>query len=1156
MASSLKVHGLLGLITIRLNDDNFMKWRYQIESVLEGHELFGHFDGSVVPPPKFAFVDEEATTSEVTVAYKNWLKLDKALLSLLIATLSNDAIEYVIGSKTAQLQTAQKGADSIEKFMLRLKHVRDQLALAGVSISDDDLMISVLNGLPFDYDMIRTVLVAHATPISLKDFCSQFLAAEQATESRPSSLLSPMTAMIGHSSSVSPSPGAGILPTPYPNNCPTNCGGYFAPRPSSGFPRSGITPECQICFECGHTAVNCFYRNSSSTSSSSSSVVECQICGKRGHGALNCYHRSNYVYQGSPPPPTLNAMTAQVSYAPETMWIADSGASHHMLSNVNTLESAQPCASENRVTVGNREGLPVDHIGHASISSSSSILHMSNVFHDKVTKQVLLTGRSHSGLYLIPGVAASSSPPTKAATNEVAYLGQQVKFSLWHSRLGHPTNEVVHSMLKSASLPPIVDSHPHICQYCLSGKMHSLPFPTHHNKAVTPFHRIHSDVWGPSPCKSFQGCRYIVTFIDEFIGFSWIYPMFAKSEVFSHFMKFHDFVVNQFLADIKYFHSDRGGEYVSNRFHEFLGSKGIVHQFSCPSKAQQNGLAERKNRHLVETAITLLSEASLPQHFWFHVISHSIYLINHMPSKVLDHKSPYFRLFHQHPDIQHLRIFGTAVYPCLRSINQNKLQARTTLCVFLGYLMGYKGILCFNMSTSKLLVSRDVVHDEIMFPFKQGVPVLGSSSSSVASTSSAPISVVLPILSHADVPPPLSDPPATPHVPIASVSSPSGPSTSHFSSPSAVHDQEPIPTILPALTNQQLDVLFPSLDSSSASDISPTNHHSMQTRSKSGVTKRKDFADYECYHTSLLAMPKLDEPSRYRVARYSPEWVNAMQEEISALNTQGTWTLVPPPPGVNIVGSKWIYKVKRNSDGSVSRYKARLVAQGFSQTQGFDYSETFSPVVRHMTVQLILSLAAMHGWQLRQLDVKNTFLHGDLEEEVYMKQPQGFEDSTHPQYVCKLRKSLYGLKQAPRAWNAKFTGHLPAIGFKASQSDPSLFVKKEGSEIVILLLYVDDIILTGSSTSLVQTTNEELSSVFEMKDMGQLTYFLGLQISYLSTGSIFVSQQKYAKELLAKAGMTTCKACSTPCKPYTQVLQTEGEPLKDPSLYRSIVGAL
>lgn len=177
-----------------------------------------------------------------------------------------------------------------------------------------------------------------------------------------------MTAMIGHSSLMSPTPGAGILPTPssvsgpsgfqatsspaygsssqnfgrgrFPNNRPTNRSGYYALRPSSGFPSSGITPECQICSKRGHTVVNCFYRNPSSTSSPSSSMVECQICSKRGHGALDCYHRSNYVYQGSHPPPTLNVMTAQVSYAPKTMWIADNGASHHMVSNVNTLETA------------------------------------------------------------------------------------------------------------------------------------------------------------------------------------------------------------------------------------------------------------------------------------------------------------------------------------------------------------------------------------------------------------------------------------------------------------------------------------------------------------------------------------------------------------------------------------------------------------------------------------------------------------------------------------------------------------------------------------------------------------------------------------------------------------------------------------------------
>lgn len=200
--------------------------------------------------------------------------------------------------------------------------------------------------------------------------------------------------------------------------------------------------------------------------------------------------------------------------------------------------------------------------------------------------------------------------------------------------------------------------------------------------------------------------------------------------------------------------------------------------------------------------------------------------------------------------------------------------------------------------------------------------------------------------------------------------------------------------------------------------------------------------------------------------------------------------------------------------------------------------------------------SAMNKWSLRQLDVKNAFLHGDLEEEVYMRQPLGFEDSQHPEFVCRLAKSLYGLKQAPRAWNAKFTGYLPALGFKSSHSDPSLFVKHEGSDIVILLLYVDDIILTGSSPQLVQTVIDDLGAVFDMKDMGRLAYFLGLQVSYDSTGGIFVHQTKYAQELLNKAGMTNCKACPTPCKPHNQVLRIEGQPLTDPTLYRSLVGAL
>ncbi|VVA37944.1 PREDICTED: Retrovirus-related Pol poly from transposon, partial [Prunus dulcis] len=392
-------------------------------------------------------------------------------------------------------------------------------------------------------------------------------------------------------------------------------------------------------------------------------------------------------------------------------------------------------------------------------------------------------------------------------------------------------------------------------------------------------------------------------------------------------------------------------------------------------------------------------------------------------------------------------------------------------------------------------------------------------------------------------------------------SSTSFPNSSFPRSPA--HDTQ----MLPVFTEAQLEVLLPFESASSLMDNSgplpaqvhpanSMNNHPMQTRSKSGIVQSKKFPEFSSFHTHLTSISEPDTPSYFKQALGDPAWKQAMTEEIQALDQQGTWTLVPSPPNTNIVGCKWIFKIKKNADGTISRYKARLVAQGFSQEYGLDYEETFSPVVRHTTVRLILGLAVNFQWELRQLDVKNAFLHGELQEDVFMKQPQGFVDSQYPNHVCKLQKSLYGLKQAPRAWNAKFTGYLPTLGFSVSHSDPSLFVKKTEVAVVILLLYVDDIIITGSDPSLVTSVIQALSEVFELKDLGKLKYFLGLEVQYHSEGKIFVNQAKYARDLIKKASMETCKPCSTPSKPHHQVLKDEGTLLSSPTLFRSIVGAL
>jgi hypothetical protein len=335
--------------------------------------------------------------------------------------------------------------------------------------------------------------------------------------------------------------------------------------------------------------------------------------------------------------------------------------------------------------------------------------------------------------------------------------------------------------------------------------------------------------------------------------------------------------------------------------------------------------------------------------------------------------------------------------------------------------------------------------------------------------------------------------------------------------------------------------------------IPSLNLHPMQTRSKSGITKQKAFLA-SIQDSSMVDM-SLTEPATYKSAIKAPVWLQAMQDEITALHTQGTWSLVSLPAKRNLVGCKWIFKIKRHSDGSIARHKARLVAQGFSQEPGLDYGDTFSPVVKPATIRLVLALAAHFNWPLRQLDVKNAFLHGILQEEVYMSQPPGFEDSVHPHHVCKLHKSLYGLKQAPRAWNARFTQFLPSLGFATTYSDSSLFVKHVGSQIVVLLLYVDDIILTGSASAAILQVIQALSTEFDITDLGSLHFFLGIQITHTSTG-LFLSQSKYIEDLLIKSEMVDAKPCDTPCLPYHRLLKEDGAPYPNPTVYRSIVGAL
>ena len=330
--------------------------------------------------------------------------------------------------------------------------------------------------------------------------------------------------------------------------------------------------------------------------------------------------------------------------------------------------------------------------------------------------------------------------------------------------------------------------------------------------------------------------------------------------------------------------------------------------------------------------------------------------------------------------------------------------------------------------------------------------------------------------------------------------------------------------------------------------VLPISHHPMLTRSKTGVVKPNPKYFVGSISGSI-------EPKTVQEALQSAQWKQAMQLEFDALMSNNTWQLVPWHSSYNIVGAKWVFKLKHNADGSIQQYKARLVAKGFHQNPGIDFNETFSLVVKPQTIRVVLSLAISQGWSIKQLDVNNAFLNSELKETIYMTQPEGFVNSQYPTHVCKLVKALYGLKQAPRAWFEKLKFIVLKWGFIESKADASLFIYSCHNQFLALLVYVDDIILTGSDLSLIDKLIKDLHTSFALKDLGDLHYFLGIEVFRDATG-LYLTQSKCITDLLAKNHMINCKPCSTPASTNVHLSCSIGEPLKDVTAYRSAIGGL
>ena len=304
-----------------------------------------------------------------------------------------------------------------------------------------------------------------------------------------------------------------------------------------------------------------------------------------------------------------------------------------------------------------------------------------------------------------------------------------------------------------------------------------------------------------------------------------------------------------------------------------------------------------------------------------------------------------------------------------------------------------------------------------------------------------------------------------------------------------------------------------------------------------------------------------DDPKTFRSAitgDNANNWKAAIDAEMQSLRQNETWDLVDLPPNKNVVGCKWVFKTKHNADGTISKHKARLVAQGFTQKHGVDYEETFAPVVKYASLRTIFAIANQYGMEIHQMDVNSAYLNGDIDAEIYMRQPEGYIDPKHPNKVCKLKKGLYGLKQGGRIWNEKIDKYLKSKDYNPSDADPCIYVNVQGGKIVIIALYVDDTIIVSNCNALLATAKKMLNEKFDMTDLGEVKSVLGMSINRnRDDGTLTINQSDYVCGVLERFGMTECKPVSTPLETGKKFLKTpDDEDPVDTQQYQEIIGSL
>ncbi|KAI3665009.1 hypothetical protein L6452_43625 [Arctium lappa] len=706
---------------------------------------------------------------------------------------------------------------------------------------------------------------------------------------------------------------------------------------------------------------------------------------------------------------------------------------------------------------------------------------------------------------------------------------------LWHRRLSHPNfcyiNKLVSGKLVKG-LPELKYEKEHLCATCQKGKMKRAPHKSKPKPSTSsPLELLHMDLCGPMRTQSLDGKKYVLVIVDDYSRYTWVKFLRSKDETLEVLINFLKTTQVNMQRQVKFLRTDNGTEFKNKIVEEYLESVGVSHQYSVARTPEQNGVVERRNRTLAEAARTMLSQSDLPLFLWAEAVSTACHTQNRSIIHRRFQKTPYELINNRTPTIKYFYIFGCKCFVLNDRDSMNKFSAKADEGIFIGYSSTSAAYRVYLKKLKTVVESMNVTFDEEMAseqlssePVITGVLASGQISPKPASTannsnnastsishlsdldllfelfydeflgSNLPKSVVTdrsedtscnhPVTSEVITEPPESDVPTDA----------SAPETSTANLP-------------PIIQTEEFDSGFLD-DENDQSSSTPLPHEHCWTKEHplhqvigdlNKPVQTRSATLNQCMHDSFLS--KI-EPTRVSEALADSDWVSAMQEELNQFEALKVWRLVPKPEGKSVIGTKWVFKNKKDEDGIVIRNKARLVAKGYRQEEGIDYDEMYAPVARIETIRMFLAYAAHKNFTVYQMDVKTAFLNGILKEEVYVSQQEGFV-------------------------NPDKTDHI----------------------------YVDDIIFGSTNPKYCKNFSNLMVSRFQMSIMGEMNFFLGLQVKQFSMG-IFINQSKYILDILRKFNMENCKPIGTPMAPGTKISTDPSSKSVDVRTYRGMIASL